>query len=177
MAALDNVLVLCKDYDLWLFYCKQQPPKFLSGGQPGLQGGCVLASHSTILQLTRLSSPAQFIFQSLPWKYDLPPGSIPTSLTLIQPSYLNLQLSSVQFSCSVVFDSLWPHESQHARPPCPSPTPWVLQTHVHRVSDAIQPSHPLSSPSPPAPNPSRHQGLFQWVNSSHEVAKVLEFQL
>ena len=50
------------------------------------------------------------------------------------------------------------------------------QTHVHRVSDAIQPSNPLSSPSPPAPNPSQHQGLFQWVNSSHEVAKVLEFQ-
>ena len=51
------------------------------------------------------------------------------------------------------------------------------QTHVHRVGDAIQPSHPLSSPSPLAPNPSQHQGLFQWVNSSHEVAKVLEFQL
>ena len=51
------------------------------------------------------------------------------------------------------------------------------QTHVHRVGDAIQPSHPLSSPSPPAPDPSQHQGLFQWVNSSHEVAKVLEFQL
>ena len=52
-----------------------------------------------------------------------------------------------------------------------------IQTYVHRVSDAIQPSHPLSSPSPPAPNPSQHQGLFKWVNSSHEVAKVLEFQL
>ena len=51
------------------------------------------------------------------------------------------------------------------------------QTCVHRVGDAIQPSHPLSSPSPPTPNPSQHQGLFQWVNSSHEVAKVLEFQL
>ena len=51
------------------------------------------------------------------------------------------------------------------------------QTHVHWVSDAIQPSHPLSSPSPPAPSPSQHQSLFQWVNSSHEVAKVLEFQL
>ena len=46
------------------------------------------------------------------------------------------------------------------------------QTHAHRVSDTIQPSHPLSSPSP-APNPSQHQGLFQWVNSSHQVAKVL----
>ena len=55
--------------------------------------------------------------------------------------------------------------------------PEFTQTHIHRVSDAIQPSHPLSSPSPLAPNPSQHQSLFQWVNSSHEVAKVLEFQL
>ena len=55
--------------------------------------------------------------------------------------------------------------------------PEFTQTHVHWVSDAIQPSHTLSSPSPPAPNPSQHQSLFQWVNSSHEVAKVLEFQL
>ena len=74
-------------------------------------------------------------------------------------------------------DSLWPHESQHSRPPYPSPTPRVHSDSVHRVSDAIQPSHPLSSPSPPAPNPSWHQSLFQWVNSLHEVAKVLEFQL
>ena len=51
------------------------------------------------------------------------------------------------------------------------------QTHVHKVGDAIQPSHPLSSPSPPALNLSPHQGLFKWVSSSHQVAKVLEFQL
>ena len=51
------------------------------------------------------------------------------------------------------------------------------QTHFHWVSDAIQPSQSLSSPSPLAPNPSQHQGLFQWVNSLHEVAKILEFQL
>ena len=51
------------------------------------------------------------------------------------------------------------------------------QTHVHHVSGAIQPSHPLSSPSPPAFNISQHQGLFQWVGSSHQVAKLLEFQL
>ena len=51
------------------------------------------------------------------------------------------------------------------------------QTHFHQVDDAIQPSYPLPSPSSPAPNPSQHQSLFQWVNSSHEVAKVLEFQL
>ena len=55
--------------------------------------------------------------------------------------------------------------------------PEFTQTHVHRAGDAIQPSHPLSSPSPLAPNPSQHQSLFQWVNSLHEVAKVLEFQL
>ena len=90
--------------------------------------------------------------------------------------------SLVQFSCSVVSDSLQPHELQDTRPPCPSPTPrvwWelVMSTHVHRVGDVIQPSHPLSSPSPPAPNPSQHQGLSQRVNSLHEVAKVLEFQL
>ena len=55
--------------------------------------------------------------------------------------------------------------------------PEFTQTRVRRVGDVIQPSHPLSSPSPPAPNPSQHQSLFQWVNSLHEVAKVLEFQL
>ena len=68
-------------------------------------------------------------------------------------------LSSVQFSRSVVSDSLQPNELQHARPPCPSATPEFTQSHAHRVGDAIQPSHPLSSPSPPAPNPSQHQGF------------------
>ena len=53
----------------------------------------------------------------------------------------------------------------------------VTQTHVHQVSDAIQPSHPLSSLSPPTFNLSQHQGLFKWVSPSHQVAKVLEFQL
>ena len=55
--------------------------------------------------------------------------------------------------------------------------PAFTQTHVHWVNDVIQPSHPLSSPSPPAFNLSQHQGLFQLVSSSHQVAKVLEFQL
>ena len=61
-----------------------------------------------------------------------------------------------QFS-SVVSDSLWLHGVQHARPPRPSPTPEFTETHVHWVSDPIQPSHPLSSPSPPALNLSQHQ--------------------
>ena len=55
--------------------------------------------------------------------------------------------------------------------------PEFTQTHVHWVGDAIKPSHPLLSPSPPAPNPSQHQGLFQWLSSSHQVAKILELQL
>ena len=83
--------------------------------------------------------------------------------------------SSVQFSRSVVFDSCEP--INHSTPGLPVHHQLLefTQTHVRRVSDAIQPS--LSSPSPPAPNPSQHQSLFRWVNSSHEVAKVLEFQL
>ena len=55
--------------------------------------------------------------------------------------------------------------------------PEFTQTHVHWVGDAIQPSHPLSSPSPPAFNLSQHQGLFKWVSSLHQMAKVLEFHL
>ena len=55
--------------------------------------------------------------------------------------------------------------------------PELAQTHVHQVSDAIQPSYPVLSPSPPAFNLSQHQGLFKWVSSSHQVAKVLELQL
>ena len=53
----------------------------------------------------------------------------------------------------------------------------LAQTHIHRVSDAIQPSHPLLPPSAPALNLAHHQGLFQWVNASHQVARVLELQL
>ena len=87
-----------------------------------------------------------------------------------------LQFSSVQFSRSVMSDSLRPYELQHARPPCPSPTPGVYSNSCL----SSQWYHPVISssviPSPPAPNPSQHQGLFQWVNSSHEVAKVLELQ-
>ena len=74
-------------------------------------------------------------------------------------------------------DSLQPPELQHARPPCPSLIPRFTQTHVHWVGDAIQPSHPLLSPSPPALNLSQDQGLFKWVSSSHQVVKVLELQL
>ena len=87
---------------------------------------------------------------------------------------LSVQFSSVTQSCLTLCDPMnrsmpgFPVHHQLLEP---------IQTHVRWVSDAIQPSHPLLSHSPPVPNLSQHQGLFQWVNSSHEVAKVLEFQL
>ena len=84
-------------------------------------------------------------------------------------------LSSVQFSRSVVSDSLQPHESQHARPPVHHYLLELAQTHVHKVSDAIKPSHPLSSPSPTF-NLSHQQGLLQLVGFLHHMAIVLELQ-
>ena len=86
----------------------------------------------------------------------------------------SVQFSSVARSCLTLCDPMdWstPGLPVHHQPP------EFTQTHAHRVGDAIQPCHLLSSPSPPAPNPSQCQGLFQWVSSSYEVAKVLEFQL
>ena len=80
------------------------------------------------------------------------------------------------FSLSVMLNSLRPHGLQHSGFPILRYLPEFAQTHVHWVGDAIQPSHPLSSPSPLAFNLSQHQGLFQWISSSHQVAKVLELQ-
>ena len=82
-----------------------------------------------------------------------------------------VQFSSVAQSCPTLCNPMnlsTPSLSVHHQ------LPDFTQTRVHRVSDAIEPSHPLSSPSSPSPNPSQHQSLFQGVNSSHEVAKVLE---
>ena len=89
-------------------------------------------------------------------------------------TYNHVQSSSVAQPCSTLCD---PINRSTSGLPVHHQLPEFTQTQIHRVSDAIQPSHPLSSPSPPAPNPSRHQSLFQWINSSHEVAKVLELQL
>ena len=87
--------------------------------------------------------------------------------------FSSVQFSSVAQSCPTLWDPM-----NHSMPGLPvhHHLPEFTKTHVHRVRDAIQPSHPQLSLSPPAPNPSQHQSLFQWVNSSHEVAKVLEFQ-
>ena len=85
-----------------------------------------------------------------------------------------VQFSSVAQSCPTLCN---PMNRSTPGLPVQHQIPKITHIHVHRVRDAIQPSHPLSSPSPPAPNPSEYQGLFQRVNSPHEVAKVLEFQL
>ena len=90
-----------------------------------------------------------------------------------QFSYSSVQFSSIAQSCPTLCDPMNPSVSGL---PIHHQLPEFTQTHVHRVGDGIQPSHPLPSPSPPAPNPSQHQSLFQGVNSSHKVAKVLEFQ-
>ena len=85
-------------------------------------------------------------------------------------------VNSVQFSHSIM--SLCdPMECSSPGFPAHHQLPELAQTHVHQVGDAIQPSHPLLSPSPPAFNLAQHQGLFQWVSSSHQVAKILEFRL
>jgi len=98
----------------------------------------------------------------------------PNFKILIGVRFFQVQFSSVTQLCPTLCDPM-----NHSMPGLPvhHQLPEFTQTHIHRVSDAIQPSHLLSSPSPPAPNPSQHQSLFQWVNSSHEVTKVLEFQL
>ena len=100
----------------------------------------------------------------------------PSLTTFVFPTlgFRSGQIRSVTQSCPTLCD---PMNRSMPGLPVHHQLPEFTQTHVHRVSDAIQSSHPLSSSSPPAPNPSQHQSLFQWVNSSHEVAKVLEFQL
>ena len=92
-----------------------------------------------------------------------------TLLPIRPPS---VQFSSVAPSCLTLCD---PMNRSTPGLPVHHQLPEFSQTHAHRVGDAIQPSHPLLSPSPPTHNPSQHQGLFQRVNSLHEVAKVLEF--
>ena len=100
--------------------------------------------------------------------------TVQRSLKWLKEKLPSVQFNSVTQSCLTLWNPM-----NHSTPGLPvhHQLPEFIPTHVHQVSDAIQPSHPLSSPSPPAPNPSQHQSLFQWVNSWHEVAKVLEFQL
>ena len=95
-------------------------------------------------------------------------------MLLICTDFNDYQFNSVTQSCPNLCD---PMNRSTPGLPVHHQLPDFTQTHVHRVGDAIQPSHPLLSPFPPTPNSSQHESLFQWVNSSHEVAEVLELQL
>ena len=111
--------------------------------------------------------------------FSLPPGMYfryfcSLLLLFILCSLSFYQFSSVAQSCSTLCDAM---DCSTPGFPIHHQLPELAQTHVHRVGDAIQPSHPLSSPSPPTFNLSWHQALFQGVSSSHQVAKGLEFQL
>ena len=98
----------------------------------------------------------------------------PTKLSSITVSVTLSQFNIVTQQCLTLCD---PMDCSTPGFPVHHQLPELAQTYVHQVGDAIQLSHPLSSPSPPAFNLSQHQGLFQRVSSSHQVAKVLEFQL
>ena len=104
-------------------------------------------------------------------------GSLPLGLSAsrtMRNKFLFIQFSSVAQLCPTLWD---PMDCNTPGLPVHHQLPEFTQTHVCWVGDAIQPSHPLSAPSPPALNLSQHQDLFKWVSSSHQVAKVLEFQL
>ena len=104
-----------------------------------------------------------------PWMTILSKGCLMTWIA----HFIAVQFSSVTQSCPTLHD---PMDCSMPGFPVHHHLPELPQTHGHRVSDAIQPSRPLSSPSPPALNLSQHHGLFQWIGSSHQVAKVLEVQ-
>ena len=137
-----------------------------------------IVSDSYLLQIIQHHGPLSILLHLLILETEI--NGLDLSLQSffkMQPSLGEVLLHSVQFSCSVVSDSLRPHELQHARPPYPSPAPGVYSNSGPLSWWCHAASHPLLSPSSPAPNPCQHQSLFQWVNSSHEMAKVLEFQL
>ena len=119
--------------------------------------------------------------KALEWSSLVPGPKAKSSSEIVNPTPFIVsyqqdahQIRSVAQSCPTLCDLM-----NRSTPgfPVHHQLPEFTQTHVHWVSDAIQPSHPLSSPSPLAPSPSQHQSLFQWVNSSHEVAKVQRSQI
>ena len=130
---------------------------------PAISATCQMLAHFSKCNRKESTSPKLYRV----------PSTTPQLLSEFTP-VTSVQLSSVAQSCPTLCD---PMNRSTPGLPVHHQLPEFPQTHVRRVGDAIQPSHPLLSPSPPAPNPSQHQGLFQWVNCSHEVAKALEFQL
>ena len=152
----------------------QPTPVFLPGESPrteepgGLQSiGFQRVRHGWVNKNTMQASV------DLAWTTEVFLTNLSAPSLLLWVEFSSVQFSSVAQSCLTLCIPM-----NHSTPGLPvyHQLPEITQTHAHRVHDAIQPSHPRSSPSPPAPNPSQHQSFFQWVNSSHEVAKVLELQ-
>ena len=157
----------------YLFFCNCFGHKIGKSGSPclvpDLKGNVFLFSPLSMMLTVGLLY-MDFVFEVDP--------SVPT-FWRVYHQFSSVQFSSVQFSsgykscltlCNHVNHSMLSLPVHHQLPES-------TQTHAHQVSDVIQSSHPLSSLSLPAPNPSQHQGLYQWVHSLHEVDKVLEFQL
>ena len=136
---------------------------------------CIIVSSSAIRDVYSVVIPCELYLKMSLWN-----TLDQLLLLMIQDKFIKLylfmilQFSSVAQSCPTLCD---PMDCSVPGLPIHHQLQEFAQTHVHWVGDAIQPSHPLSSPSPAIFNPSQHQGLFQWVSSLHQVAKVLEFQL
>ena len=143
-------------------------PLWLSGTWRSLLYNSVYSCHLFLISSASVRSISFLSFIQLIFAWNIP---------LVSPIFLNRSLNSVQVSHSVMSNSLWPHGLQHIRLPCPSPTPGVY-SNSYPSSRWCHPTI-LSSvvPFPPAFNLSQYQGLFQWVSSLHQVAKVLEFQV
>ena len=145
------------------------------GGSAGKEFACNVGDLGLIPGLGRSSGG----WKGYPLKYSGLKNSMDSTVCRSQrvghdwATFTSVQFSSVVQSCPTL---CIPMDCSTPGLPVHHQFPKLTQTHVHWVSDAIQPSHPLSSPSPPAFNLSQHQGLFKWVSSSHQVAKVLEFQ-
>ena len=153
-----------KDFSfVWMRRCNPLGSVNSLLSQASLLSGANPVSLFTLLLVFTPPAP-----QQSPWR-----GGVQVAYSSL--GSLHSYFSSVQFRGSVVSDSLLPHGLQHARPPCPSPTSRVYSNSC----SSSRWCHPTISSSavssPPAPNPSQHQDLFQWVSSLHEVAKVLEF--
>ena len=137
---------------------------------PALSSQIICTVNSSCLGFLWLPAPPS---QPRDWSMDHHFWAI---LHLCRKAALEIGISSLQFSCSVM-STPQPIDCSISHHPVHHQLLELAQTHVYWVGDAIQPSHPLSSPSPPAFNLSQHQGLSQWVSSSHQMTKVLEFQL
>ena len=165
------LFLLCSAFSflLELFLCSY-PVAYWAPNDPGSSSFIVISFWLFILFM---GFSRQEYWRGLPFPSLV--GHILSELsTRTHPSWLVWhQFSSVAQSCLTLCD---PINCSTPGLPVHHQLPESTQTHVHQVDHAIQPSHPLSSPSPPALNLSQHQGLFQWISSSHQ-AKVLEFQL